>query len=420
MKAELWDNMHYLFRDFNDRMVHAEMQYDYLIDVEKFKTVLLCFFEKTPVLHSSFHADAFLSFWETAKYHVDDILTVDTPENLEVAKEAFLTQYIPPEHPIQMKIALFFRENETHLCLVENHMCMDGGDLKYFLYCLCKNYTDYVEHGKSPLSLRTGERNYETVYDGFSEENQKAAKRLYKNVCSKDSHQFPLTEPSTKDKSFIVKRKLSPETFRALRATGKKYGATFNDVLLTAYIDSLYTLLDLPQDEALSVACAMDLRRYKVQAESDGLTNQTAFMNCGVEERGRTIFETLCQVAKSSRNCKEDKFMGLYGLPLLAKCYGLLPHGLSEKVIKTGYRNPYISMSNIGVLDQRKLSLCGHTPKDGYMTGAVKYKPYVLLSATTLGEEVTLSMCVRGNAEDKKIVESFFDLLFESVKKLCV
>ena len=32
---------------------------------------------------------------------------------------------------------------------------------------------------------------------------------------------------------------------------------------------------------------------------------------------------------------------------------------------------------------------------DGFMTGAVKYKPYVLLSATSLNGELTVSMCVR-------------------------
>lgn len=37
---------------------------------------------------------------------------------------------------------------------------------------------------------------------------------------------------------------------------------------------------------------------------------------------------------------------------------------------------------------------------DGFMTGAVKYKPYVLLSATSLNGELTLPMCVR---EMKKI-----------------
>ena len=75
-------------------------------------------------------------------------------------------------------------------------------------------------------------------------------------------------------------------------------------------------------------------------------------------------------------------------------------------------------MSNIGILDHRALALEGHEPTDGFMTGAVKYKPYVLLSATSMKNVITLSMCVRGNSEDKKIVERFFDLYEESVEKL--
>ena len=51
LNAELWDKMHYLFRDFNDRMVHVELRYDFEIDIEALKTVLICFFEKAPVLH---------------------------------------------------------------------------------------------------------------------------------------------------------------------------------------------------------------------------------------------------------------------------------------------------------------------------------------------------------------------------------
>jgi hypothetical protein len=44
---------------------------------------------------------------------------------------------------------------------------------------------------------------------------------------------------------------------------------------------------------------------------------------------------------------------------------------------------------------------------DGFMTGAVKYKPYVLLSATS---------CVRGNEKDKTVVEKFFDLMEKNIK----
>ena len=40
LKAELWDKMHYLFRDYNDRMVHVELHYDFDLNVDAFKTVL--------------------------------------------------------------------------------------------------------------------------------------------------------------------------------------------------------------------------------------------------------------------------------------------------------------------------------------------------------------------------------------------
>lgn len=53
---------------------------------------------------------------------------------------------------------------------------------------------------------------------------------------------------------------------------------------------------------------------------------------------------------------------------------------------------------------------------DGFMTGAVKYKPHVLLSATSLNGELTLSMCVRGNEKGKTVVEKFFDLMKKNIK----
>lgn len=43
---------------------------------------------------------------------------------------------------------------------------------------------------------------------------------------------------------------------------------------------------------------------------------------------------------------------------------------------------------------------------------------YVLLSATSLNGELTLSMCVRGNEKDKTVVEKFFDLMEKNIKMI--
>lgn len=419
LNAELWDKMHYLFRDYNDRMVHLRLDYDFLLDVEALKTVLICFFEKAPVLHSAFKDNHINPCWLVKPYHIDEVLTVAYPEDVDAAADAFLTQGIPPESEIQMKVAVFFKDGKSTLCMIENHMCMDGGDFKYFMKAFCKNYNDFCEKGISPIDLREGSRSYDRIYSDFSQTEQRMAKNLYKNVCSKDDHKFPLTPDSIRDRSFIARRKLSAETLQRVKTAGKALGATVNDMLLTAYFYSLYSLARYPETDSVTIACAIDLRRHLKDTENEGLTNHTAWMQCNVPQRGKTILETLQYVVHSVNQFKQDKFMGLYGLPLLKFAYSAMPYAVSEEIIKIGYSNPLLAMSNIGILDAVGLALQGHEPTDGFMTGAVKYKPFVLLSATTLHGEMTLSMCVRGNEEDQKTVEAFFDLMEENLRALC-
>ena len=420
LNAELWDKMHYLFRDFNDRMVHVELHYDFEINIEALKTVLICFFEKAPVLHSSFTDNKIHPYWTVKNYRIEDVLTVKEigEDELDGEINTFITQYIPPDADIQMKVEVLNHGGKSTLLVVENHMCMDGGDLKYFMKALCKNYNEYIENGVSPIDLRTGTRSYEAVYEDFTATERKMARNLYNNVNTPDKHGFPLTPDNIRDKSFIARRKLSAEKFDEIRAAGKKRGATINDMLLAAYFYALYDLAQFNPEDSVSISCAIDLRRHIKDNTDQGVTNQTAWMQCKVPRRGADIFETLEYVVRSSNQFKQDRFMGLHGLPLLSLGYKIMPHAASEEIIKVGYANPLLAMSNIGILEVDKLALEGHEPTDGFMSGAVKYKPYVLLSATSMRKELTLSMCVRGNDEDKKIVEHFFDLLEESIELL--
>ncbi len=405
--------MHYLFRDYNDRMVHVELRYDFEIDIEILKTVLICFFEKAPVLHSSFTDNHLHPYWTVKDYHIDEVLTVKNVNEEELDSEIndFLIQHIP------MKVAVFNHSGKSVLCIVENHMCMDGGDFKYFLKSLCKNYNDYAENKISPIYLKTGTRSFESVYEDFSSAEKQMAKRLYKNVNSKDEHAFPLTQDDIRDSSFIARRKVSADVFNKIKEVGKKHGATINDMLVAAYFHSIYELADFNKNDSVSISCAIDLRRHIKDSQDLGVTNHTAWMQCKVPRCGRDIFETLTYTVNSVNQFKKDRFIGLHGLPLLSLGYKILPHAASEEIIKIGYSNPLLAMSNIGVLDEKSLALAGNEPTDGFMSGAVKYKPYVLLSVTSMRKELTFSMCVRGNDEDKKIVEHFFDIFESNINK---
>ena len=190
------------------------------------------------------------------------------------------------------------------------------------------------------------------------------------------------------------------------------------DAPVKANFDALYTLAGYDSKDSVTISCAIDLRRHIKDSTNQGITNHTAFMQCNIPRLGRDITETLKYVVHSSNRFKKDKFMGLYGLPLLNLGYNIMPHAASEEIIKIGYSNPYMAMSNIGILNGQQLALDGHEPTDAFMSGAVKYKPFVLLTATTYKNVITLSMCVRGNDEDKKIVNKFFDLMEKNVKTI--
>ncbi len=418
LNAELWDKMHYLFRDFNDRMVHVELNYDFIPDIEALKTVIICAFEKVPVLHSKFVDTKLSTHWQVKSYDIDDVFSVSYPENVQEAVDEFLTQYIAPDADIQMKIALFIKDGKSTLCMVENHMCMDGGDLKYFLQAFCENYSKYVTDGISPVEFRTGSRSYDDVYSGFSKTEAGVAQRLFKNINAKDNHKFPLTPNNIRDKSFIARKKFSEETLAKLKVKGKELGATINELLLASYFYSVYELAGYPKTDKVMISNAIDLRRHMDNVEDKGFTNHTSWMQCAIPERGRDIFETIQYVIRSSNKFKKDKFMGLYGLPLLNFGYNILPHAASEEIIKIGYSNPLMAMSNIGVLKGEHFALAGHEPTDAFMSGAVKYKPFVLLTATTYRNVITLSMCVRGNDEDKKIVNDFFSLMEKNINTI--
>ena len=416
LKAELWDKMQYMFRNYYDRMVHCVHYYDGKLDVKTLKQVLVWTVEKVPVLHSAFHGNLVEPYWSVEDYTLSDFFIEKDTDDVEKDVDEFITGDIPVDSNVQLRVALFHDGDRDVLCFLVNHMCMDGGDLKYFMKKLAENYNKLLGGDRS-LHIKTGSRSYDAVYSKLEGEELEHAKKLYKNISQiKDEHYFPLTPDHPSDKSMINRSKIDRDTFTKFRKIGKHYGVTVNDLMLAVYMHSLYEFGGYPETDTVTIPCMVDLRRHiEGGEEAGGLTNHTGFMQCSVEGVGKNVNETLVKVLQSVRKSKHDQFMGLYSLPLLKLAYTILPYAISEMAIKIGYLNPLIGMSNIGVLDPDALAFNGLTLVDGFMTGAVKYKPYMQLALTSLNGELTMTIAIKGNANDRIAVNKFFDILHRNV-----
>ncbi|MDE5911038.1 MAG: hypothetical protein K2H24_01755, partial [Clostridia bacterium] len=117
-----------------------------------------------------------------------------------------------------------------------NHMCLDGADFKYFICKIIEGYNLMAKGGAvADLQLKDGSRDYSQLYKDMSEEEAEEARKLYKNVSHTGvKNKFDFTDDKDCTTRFNFK-KLSSQTVQALKAKGKEYGATLNDVFMTAY-----------------------------------------------------------------------------------------------------------------------------------------------------------------------------------------
>lgn len=70
-------------------------------------------------------------------------------------------------------------------------------------------------------------------------------------------------------------------------------------------------------------------------------------------------------------------------------------------VLRKALNNPKISMTNIGVLSQEKLTFGSLVPIGAMMSASKKYRPYFQMTVTSFGESLTLSTGLYGTDADR-------------------
>ncbi len=207
---------------------------------------------------------------------------------------------------------------------------------------------------------------------------------------------------------FILTRTLERDRVASLKDYSRATRATLNDAVLTAYYRCLFQVLALRPGVELEIAVMVDMRRYLGETrEVKSLTNLTSMQVTQLDYKPGERFEGTLGRVKAVMDEKKGADIGLNGFIKLSLLYGIFGDRIANRRLKSKLKNPFICMTNVGILDSGSMSFGNLRPYDAFLCGSIKYKPYFQLAMSSYDEQLTLSANQYGSAVDRDRIRSF-------------
>lgn len=404
-KAEASDMLQMIFENFNDHQLHTVIYFNTHIDEACLKKSLDKSLELFPLINCRFVEGFFKAHWEECPTESDNIMEIIKSENANKTIEKLITRKTEEFRGPQMKVFLVREKDKDSLCIVINHMLCDAGGFKHYLYSLSQIYSQLKDKKTLELKETMGSRSLNQIFNKFSL-SQKAKILFSSSKLGEYDSGNGFNLEGDNNNPFIVLHKLPKEKFLKIKVYAKQKGVTINDIMLAAYIRTLNKLLKC---DGFPIPCAVDLRKYIEGRKAEGICNLVSNIVCYVDNAGTSFEETLFKV-KAAMDAEKESSSPLKAMLLLQTAFRFLPYKISKTVVTKTFKNPPIAMTNIGLIDKKKLFFQGAAIKDAYMNGSIKYKQYFQLAITTFDDVPTLSINLFGSEGDKALVKQFFKI----------
>ena len=416
-KAEIFDQVQYLFQEkkMNDHTLHFEMVCNTRLDIARMKEAIWIVFQEIPILSCNYLYENNLFFWEKKQsIRIKDILTVTQDE--EVYQSQFLSA-VPEKKAPQLRLC-YLQKEFYKLGFTLNHMVSDAAGFKEILYFFCDCYNK-GELAIKFIDIRNTWRNRDLrgILDSIPME------RKLKSITFESGHVKPkdtLVYPMSLDmpiEPLICKKNIGRYMSQKIGMFAKKKGVTVNDIFCTAYIRVVSNNLEKNEKE-IAIPIMVDMRKYKKKEKEISISNQTSMesISCVVYPE-ESFADTLKKVSSQIRE-KKKGFMGLSTFVFLQILFSTFGEKYSYKILRKKMTNSKIAMTNIGILDDKRLRLDGIEILEALLCGSIKYRPYIQIAISTYQEQMVLSCNLYGSKENKKEIKKILDGMEKELQQI--
>lgn len=296
----------------------------------------------------------------------------------------------------QIKVFLFRSDEGDSLCFLASHLAFDGISLKRYAFLVAKLYssvlTDTNEDLTSGYSL---ERGFKQVLNTLSF-RQKCSLLILPKKQAQPSIELSLS--GLEKANFVILETIEEEDFAEISLKAKAANATINDVVMTAYARALAKTLGIRD---IDLPCPVSFLKRLPNPDKSAFLNLTGGYHFHLRLEPTDDF--LTSLSKTSAEMSEEKksMDSLKGPFILGKVFSCLPDSLAQKLVYKIAPPPFISYTNLGMMDSKSLTFGDIVPEEAYFLTAVKKAPSFQLSISTYEGTLYLSSCFCGSEEDK-------------------
>ncbi len=392
--------------------IGLRLAFDEHLDADRLERAARLALDAEPVVGCSFVSDVARPYW--SRIHDLDAsgyFSSQETDDCDRAMNEFQAGEVPDIGP-QAGVHLVRKRGGDEVGLKVSHVLADGQAAKQYAYLLADTYTRLAEDPEyRPVPNLTPRPTGADVWKNLTPEQRRDAKKA--KSWSKPTWEIPAKANTGRGLTYVA-RSIGPDEFSALRAYGKARDATVNDMMLTAVFRACVDAFDPPEGVAHSLMCTADLRRYLPNREGLPVSNISISGPLDLERVDGEIFaQTLARVRER--------------MAVWAKaCYGAYPTYQAERMASRSYRltkllmgtmlrlaggsgKTYPFFTNIGVVDDGRVSFSGLTPIAGHMYGPTGAGGSIVPVISTYRDTLTVCMGFCEPDCDRAMVEGILD-----------
>jgi|GEM_PF-7096307 len=414
IKTSLNDQMMFFGKKYCDQLIRMVIYFKELIDIDCLLKSIKISFIIEPVLNYSYIEKYNSAYWILNKnIQVDKYFSF---ENVSVNIDSKINDFLKEdmifyEAPL-LKIKVFQYKDQSIVCFKISHLATDGKGLQEFVY----NLADIYSSLKNNKKINTNNF-FKPIFNNKILLNHFQLTKIMKIYGSAlkdfidiikikaDVLNFPWNNYGNYQTPYIILLKIFKERFSTIKIYSKKHGVTLNDIFIASFLKAL-TDLNIENENKLnkSIVITVDLRKYF--SCNYGLSNMSGLIFLNFKKNiGESVEDTLCFI-KNIMKEKKKYYFGLSGL-----LTNLFFKFMSYNKRRNKFQNIKLFIpifSNFGIINSEKLKFHNLKVYDAFISGGITNSQSIIVTVSTIFNQITFSCNFKGNSEDKRLVDLFF------------